>query len=122
MKILNYKHDTDYKNGYETGLKKGRKRIAGKLYDRKPPNHLYKSYRHRTWESGYTDGLIDRAKKITVVIWINRETNDCEGKTYRGHLTDRQRSDLVSKIKQSLNFSYYDHRSDEPLKEIDVGY
>ena len=115
------KNNVDYDSGYWIGLKNGKKRINGKLFDRLPPEHLIKSIRYNEWKNGYKDGLLDRKCKITIVQWRNPD-GKLQSKIFKGHIPDNRRSDFVSRVKTSVDFSFFDCSSEKPIKEITLGY
>jgi hypothetical protein len=86
--------NTDQAAGYEVGLKQGRERIAGRLFDRKPPGHFDWS-RRAQWSVGYDAGLRERSRKDTVVTWTDPATGSVTSKTFRGHAN---RNRVVSKL------------------------
>lgn len=116
------KNNADYDNGYTTGLRQGRQKIAGKLVDRDPPSHLYgKGMRWRDWEWGYQDGLRERYATFTVATWHESSIGIIE-QVWRGALSQKRMWDFVFKKQTSVTFSYFRRGTDAPYKTINAGY
>lgn len=81
--------------GYQAGLRVGRIRIAGHLYDRHPPEHL-SGRRAADWREGYRAGLAARkARRIPSIV---EYTVADIGFTERMHGTRREIVDRLAAL------------------------
>ena len=83
------KNDIDAENGYQAGML-GKVKILGRLYDRNPPEHLYKpenSERLALWKQGYLAAQSLKSERNVVVTGCTKSGQII--KKYKGWSVER---------------------------------